>query len=100
MDVKEIKEKVLAGQLSDEELGALLGKHGTAKKGSGLLKALANGFEKGYTEPQILKLKLEAILLFMIITGAILLSCLAVMDVMATAVLLSVVTGYLLGRTH
>lgn len=100
MDAKEIKQKMLAGQLSDEELEALLRKQGGKKKSSGLLGMLANSFEKGYTEPQMMKLKLEALLLFMIITSVVLLSCLAVLDVMVTVVLLSVITGYLLGRAH
>ncbi len=100
MDLQEIKKKILDGQITEEEINTLIKKLATPtrRKSGGFFKTILSGFIEGYTKPMILKVILEASLIFAIIAGVITLSILGKIDPTITMVLLAFVLGYVLGK--
>lgn len=74
MNAADVKQKLLLGQMSEDELSELL--KGPGKKRGSFLKTILSGFIKGYTEPQLLKTILDAVLLFSLMAGLIVLTAL------------------------
>jgi hypothetical protein len=97
MDTKTVKEQIISGKLSDSELSSLLGKGSMPRKGS-FLKTIMKGFIDGYTAPNMLRMSLEAVLIFSVIAGTIFLSYAGQLNMMITAVLLAFVLGFLFGK--
>ena len=98
MDTKSLKEKIINGQISDEELSALLGNNKHVRSKGSFLRNILKGFIDGYTVPNMWKTFFESFLILVIIIGAIILSYTGKMDNMITAVLLSSVLGFLFGK--
>jgi hypothetical protein len=96
MDAKTIKEKIMNGQLTEEELGKLLSFR-TAQKGS-FLKTILKGVNDGYTVPMMRKTIIESMLILTIIIGTVILSYNNKMDNTVTAALMSAILGYLFGK--
>lgn len=97
MDAAAIKQKILAGEMSEIELADLLGSK-SHKQGGSFLKTILKGFLEGYTAPIMWRLTLEMILIFLVIAGVITLSILGKIDATITSVLLAFVLGFLFGK--
>lgn len=91
-----IKEKIIMGEMTEDELTRLLSNQ-PPRKGS-FLKTLIKGVNEGYTIPMMQKALLVSMLTLAIITGAIIQSYNNKMDYTVTAVLLAAVLGYLFGK--
>lgn len=100
MNVEEIKKRLLSGEMLDQEFLDLLNKPAQKKKSGGFFKTLLTGFLKGYTEPQMLRIMLEALLLFIIIIGTIFLSYHNKIDMVVTSVLMAFILGFLFGKLN
>jgi hypothetical protein len=98
MDAKTIKQQIISGDLSEDELSALLNKGNSSTKRGGFLKTILKGFIEGYTAPNMWRMTLEAILLFSVIMGIILLSYAGHLNMMITSVLFAFVLGFLFGK--
>ena len=98
MDAKLIKEKIISGQMSEKELSDLLNTHSKPQRKQSFLKTLINGYTEAYTVPNIYKTILEAILIFSVLIGAIVLSYAGKMENTITAVLFATVLGFLFGK--
>lgn len=96
MDAKTVKEKIINGLITEEELSKLLTSK-ASHKGS-FLKTLLKGVNEGYIIPSIQKTMFESFLILTIITGIIILSYHNKMDNTITAALLATVLGYLFGK--
>lgn len=101
MDAQEIKQKILDGELNEEELTSLLahGRRSTKPRG-GFMKTLLKGFIDGYTTPQLYRALMEAALIFMVIAGIVALTWVGKLDMTLCAVFLALVLGYLFGKTR
>ncbi|MEO6303356.1 MAG: hypothetical protein ABIP51_09285 [Bacteroidia bacterium] len=98
MDTKLIKEKIINGQISEEELSALLGNTKKTYKKESFLKTIVKGYTDVYAVPNMYKNTLEAILIFVILIGGIVLSYVGKMDTTTIAVLFAAVLGFLFGK--
>lgn len=99
MDTQAIKQKILTGEITDEELSNLLANNSHPRKQDGsFLKTILKGFIEGYTAPNMWRLTLEAILIFFVIVGIVFLSYAGRIDAMVTSVLLAFVLGFLFGK--
>lgn len=101
MDSQTIKQRILSGDMSDEELSALIKSRVEShprKQSGGFLKTILKGFIDAYTAPSMWRLALEASLIFIVICGIIFLSYADKIDAMITSVLLSFVLGFLFGK--
>ena len=101
MDTQTIKQKILAGEMTDGELASLLGNKtnlNTHKQGGSFLKTILKGFVEGYTTPNMWRLTLEFILILLVVAGIIFLSYAGRIDAMVTSVLLAFVLGFLFGK--
>ncbi len=96
MDAKTIKEKITAGQMSEEELGKLLS--GRPSRKGNFFKSLLKGFIDGYTVPNMMKTMLEFTLILAVILGTVILSYHGKMDNTITATLLAAVLGFLFAK--
>jgi hypothetical protein len=96
MEAKVLKEKIVNGQVSEEELRQILAKRVITK--GGFIKAILKGFNDGYTVPMARKLIIESLLILSIIIGTIILSYTNKIDSTVTAALLAVVLGYIFGK--
>jgi hypothetical protein len=96
MNIQNLKQRILDGQISDEELSKLLVSHpgGTA----GFMQNILKGFVDGYTKPNLWRSVMESILIFSVILGVITLAYAGKMDAMMAAVMLSLILGFLLGK--
>lgn len=97
MEAKTVKEKILKGDMTDTELENLL-KATHHKQGSGFLKTILKGFLEGYTAPTMWRMTLEITLIFLVVTGIVILSYAGRIDTMVTSVLLAFVLGFLFGK--
>lgn len=97
MDIQGIKEKIIKGEMSDDELSKLLSSK-TKKQSGGFMSTLLKGFVDNYTTPQIWRVVLNAILLLTVILAIVFLSYTEKIDAMVTTILLSFVLGYLFGK--
>ncbi len=101
MDITSIKQKIKDGVISDDELLKMLGSgsySSHSKKSGSFLKNILKGFIDGYTTPNILRIVLESILIFIVITALTILSYMGKMETNVTAVLLSSILGFLFGK--
>ena len=101
MDTQAIKQKIMKGELTDDELSNLLNKPNNAlirKRGGSFMKNILKGFIEGYTAPNMWRLTLEAILIFLVVAGVVFLSYAGRIDTTITAVLLAFVLGFLFGK--
>ncbi|MDF2439003.1 MAG: hypothetical protein K0Q95_3379 [Bacteroidota bacterium] len=98
MDAKTIKQQIISGALSEDELSAILNKGNSLSKRGGFLKTILKGFIEGYTAPNMWRMTLETFLLFSVITGIIILSYAGHLDMMITSVLLAFVLGFIFGK--
>ncbi len=98
MDTKSIKEKIASGQITDEEISTLLGENKKNHRRGNFLKTLVKGYTEAYTVPNMYKTTLEAILIFVVLLGGMLLSYAGKMDNTITAVLFAAVLGFLFGK--
>jgi hypothetical protein len=102
METQSVKQKILKGEMTDEELSGLLnGKNNNAhshRQGGSFLKTILKGFIEGYTAPNMWRLTLEAILILVVILGIVILSYTGRIDSIITSVLLSFVLGFLFGK--
>ena len=102
MDTQAIKQKILAGEMTDDQLSNLLGNKSNNthahKQGGSFLKTILKGFIEGYTAPNMWRLTLEFILILLVVAGIIFLSYAGRIDAMVTSVLLAFVLGFLFGK--
>lgn len=102
MDIQDVKQKILNGEMTDEELVKLLSpkKASTTSKksNSGFLSTVLKGFQEGYAEPHLWRIILQISLLFVIVLVIAFLSYNGKIDAMITSVLLSFVLGFLFGK--
>ena len=100
MDIKAIKDKILNGGVSEEELSKILNDLSShpKKQGSSFLKTILKGFIDGYTTPQIWRLGLQIGLLFVIVVAIIILSYSGKIDSAMTSILMAFVIGFLFGK--
>jgi hypothetical protein len=102
MEAQTIKQKILAGEITDEELSHLLGNKPSNsaphKQGSSFMKSILRGFIEGYTAPNMWRLGLEFTLILIVVVGIVLLSFTGRIDAMLTSVLLAFVLGFLFGK--
>ncbi len=100
MDIQAIKDKILKGEMTDEEFTKLLAAKVPHKKSGNFMKTILEGFIEGYTAPHMWRIILNAVLLFTMIIAILILSYSGKIDTMITSVLLSLILGYLLGRLN
>ena len=102
MDIQDVKQKILTGEMTDEELVKLLSPKKTSstskKSGSGFLSTVLKGFQEGFAEPYLWRIILQLSLLFVIVLVITFLSYNGKIDAMITSVLLSFVLGFLFGK--
>jgi hypothetical protein len=96
MDAKAVKEKILNGLMSDEELAGLMAGHQPRKRS--LVNTILKGVNDSYIVPTMQKVLLESILILAIVIGAVILSYNGKLDMPVTAALLAAVLGYLFGK--
>ena len=100
MEMQEIKNKIISNQLSQEEIIKLLETIpavNKTKRGS-LMKNLIKGYVDTYTVPNMLKLTLEASLIFVVVVGIVILSYKGSIDPNVTAILIAFLLGFLFGK--
>lgn len=102
MDTQAIKQKILKGEMTDEEFSNLLDNkfnnlHSHKRSGS-FLKTILKGFIEGYTAPNMWRLTLEFVLILLVVVGIVCLSYAGRIDAMVTSVLLAFVLGFLFGK--
>jgi hypothetical protein len=101
MDTQLIKQKLLSGDMTDEELSALLdeksGSHKNKPRGN-FLKTILKGFVDAYTAPAIWRLALQTLLILLSITGVVALSYLGKIDAAMTAIIMAFILGFLFGK--
>lgn len=101
MDIQDIKQKIANGEFSDEELSKLFSHPKTNPKSrGGFLKTILKGFIDGYTTPQLYRAIMETILILLVVVGVVLLTWIGRLDTTLCAVFLSLVLGYLFGKTR
>lgn len=98
MNIQTIKDKILNGEMTDDELSKLITGKPSPKRGGGFLKELFNGFSEVYTEPQMLRIILNACLILVIILAIVFLSYSGKINMLVTTMLLSFVMGFLFGK--
>ena len=102
MDAPTIKQKIIKGEMTDEELSTLLGNKTNNvhhhKQSGNFLKTILEGFIDGYTAPNMWRLALEAFLVFFVTVGIVFLSYTGRVDTMGTSILLAFVLGFLFGK--
>lgn len=99
MDAQTIKEKILAGKMTDEELSALLTRTNTRKsKPPGTFQSIIKNLVDAYTGPKIWKLLLETILIISVITAILILTYSGRIDGGVTAILMTFSLGFLFGK--
>ena len=102
MDIQDVKQKILTGEMTDEELVKLLSPKKTSstskKSNSGFLSTVLKGFQEGFAEPYLWRIILQLGLLFVIVLVITFLSYNGKIDAMITSVLLSFVLGFLFGK--
>ncbi|MGV3632233.1 MAG: hypothetical protein ACO1O6_13575 [Bacteroidota bacterium] len=96
MDAKTVKDKILQGMMTEEELARLLAKPHTRK--SNFVKTILEGIYRSYAFPTMLKRIMESLLILIVITGTVILSYNNKLDSTITAALLASVLGYLFGK--
>ncbi len=100
MDIQEVKNKIINNQISNDEIIKLLDSipiPAKVKKGN-FMKNLVKGYVDTYTVPNMLKVTLEASLIFVVIVGIIILSYKGTIDSTITAVLIAFLLGFLFGK--
>ena len=102
MDIQDVKQKILTGEMTDDELVKLLSPKKTSstskKSDSGFLSTVLKGFQEGFAEPYLWRMILQLSLLFVIVLVITFLSYNGKIDAMITSVLLSFVLGFLFGK--
>jgi lipopolysaccharide export LptBFGC system permease protein LptF len=99
MDAQIIKQKILTGEMTDNELSSLLGNNSHSRKqGGNFLKTILKGFIDGYTAPNMWRLALEFILILFVVIGIIVLSYSGRIDATITSVLMAFILGFLFGK--
>ena len=97
--IQTLKDKITKGEISDDELSALLGKpNGHPREQASFLKTILKGFLEGYTAPNMWRLTLEATLIFFALAAVVILSYAGRIDATVTSVLLVFVFGFLFGK--
>lgn len=101
MDIQALKQKIINGQVSDEELSNLLvnatNNTHSRRKGS-FFKDILRGFSEVYTTPNIWRSTMESILILVIIVGIVILSYNGRIDATITSIFLASVLGFLFGK--
>ena len=100
MDFEAIKQKIINGEMTNEELSKLFVNKpvNTRKQKSTFLSSILKGFIDGYVEPHFWKMILEISLIFTVVVAVVLLSFFGKIDATVTSVLLSLVLGFLFGK--
>lgn len=102
MDVQALKNKIISGEISNDELLELIGAKSTSvhprKQSGGFFKTAMKGFIDAYTKPNLWRLAIESFLILLVIIGVITLSLAGRLDAMITSVMLAFVLGYLFGK--
>ena len=98
MNAQTLKEKIMSGQITDDELLEMLSKAKRHRNSGSTFKNILNGFIQGYTVPSLWKLILESLLILVIVIGTIVLSYANKMNDTTTAVILASVLGFLFGK--
>ncbi|MFL5762739.1 MAG: hypothetical protein ACJ77K_02285 [Bacteroidia bacterium] len=98
MDVQAIKRKIMANEMSDDELLGLVSPAIHHRGKGSFLKTILKGFVDAYTAPNMWRVMLQAILIFVVIIGTVLLSYWGRIDATVTSVLLAFVLGFLFGK--
>ncbi len=100
MNIEEIKSKIINNQMSQEEIIKLLDAVPAISKvkRTGLMKNIIKGYIDTYTVPNMLKLTLEASLIFVVIVAVVILSYRGSIDSSITAVLIAFLLGFLFGK--
>ena len=98
MDIQAIKQRILKGEMTDEELAKLFVNKTNHKQSGSFLKTVLQGVDESYTNPLKWRMILNASLLVIIIIAIVFLSYSGKIDTMVTTILLSFVLGYLFGK--
>jgi hypothetical protein len=98
MDAQTLKQRILKGEMSDEEISKLLVSKTPRKQSGTFMKTVLAGFIDGYATPQLWKIIISGILFLSIIVGIIILSYAGKIDAMVTSILLAFILGFLFGK--
>jgi hypothetical protein len=98
MDVQTIKQKIISGDMTDQEILNLFGGTRAHKPKGNFLKTILKGYIDAYTAPTIWRFTLQAILILLVVTGTVLLSYQGKIDSTITAVFLAFILGFLFGK--
>lgn len=98
MDAQTLKQRILKGEMSDEEISKLLMNKAPRKQNGTFMKTVLAGFIDGYATPQLWKIIISGILFLSIIVGIIILSYAGKIDAMVTSILLAFILGFLFGK--
>lgn len=99
MDTQTIKEKILSGNMTDEELSALFaGTEAGQNKNTGGFQSVVKNLVEAYTGPKMWKLLLETILIIAIVTSILILTYTGRIEGGVTAILMTFSLGFLFGK--
>ncbi len=98
MEIETIKNKILSGKLTEDEIVSLLEEVTNENKGETTFRAIINGLIKSYLMPRMWKLIIETVLIVSAIAAIFVLSYTGRIDTTVTAVLMAFSLGFLFGR--
>lgn len=98
MNIQAIKDKILKGEMTDDELLKLISVKQAPKRNGSFIKNLFHGFTEVYTEPQMFRIILSSSLIFVLILAIVFLSYAGKIDMLVTSILLSFIMGFVFGK--
>lgn len=102
MDIDAVKQKIINGEMTDEELAKLLTHKPSSshprKENSGFMSTILKGFIDGYAQPHLWRLILETVLILSIVVGVVILSYAGKIDATITVVILAFIIGFIFGK--
>lgn len=98
MNIQVIKDKILKGEMTDDELLKLISVKQSPKRNGSFIKNLFQGFTEVYTEPQMFRIILSTALIFVLILAIVILSYAGKIDMLITSILLSFIMGFVFGK--
>jgi hypothetical protein len=100
MNVETIKQKILKGELTDEELTSLLKLKSISQRSqrSPFLKTIFKAFIDGYAEPHLWRLILELSLIIILVLAVVFLAYLEIIDAVVSVVIFAFVLGFIFGK--
>jgi hypothetical protein len=101
MDIQAVKQKIIKGEISDDELAKLLIHKAPSqprREKPTFLNTILKGFVDGYAEPHLWRLILEISLIFVVVLAVVLLAYSGKIDSTIAVVLLAFVLGFIFGK--